>query len=159
MNYAPLHSPTHPPRPRMNTYTLPTPMNGAASTSGAALASLAAAWQQAKSDEEAARARRYEIEARIVQALPARDEGTSKAEDAGLRVSVTYKLTRSVDSAALREQWSLLPEKVQAVFRWSADIDTRKLRAAQDMAPDAYAEAARYITTRPAKPAVKVEAL
>lgn len=124
-----------------------------------ALATLAAAHVQAKADEDAARARRYEIEAQIVALLPGADEGTTTNKLDTVKVSVTRKLTRSVDTAALQERWSLLPAQAQAVFKWSADIDTRKLRAAQDMAPDAYAAAAQFITAKPSKPGVKVEVL
>lgn len=124
-----------------------------------ALATLAAAHVQAKADEDAARARRYEIEAQIVALLPGADEGTTTNKLDTVKVSVTRKMTRSVDTAALQERWSLLPAQAQSIFKWSADIDTRKLRAAQDMAPDAYAAAAQFITAKPSKPGVKVEVL
>lgn len=123
------------------------------------LDTLSAAWLAAKADEDAARARRYEIEAQIVAMLPGADEGTTTNKLDTVKVSVTRKLTRSVDTAALQEHWSFLPAQAQAVFKWSADIDTRKLRAAQDMAPDAYAAAAQFITAKPSKPGVKVEVL
>lgn len=123
------------------------------------ISELSAAWLTAKADEDSAKARRLEIEAAIVAAIPGADEGTATEKTEAIKVSVTRKLTRSVDTEALQEHWSFLPAQAQAVFKWSADIDTRKLRAAQDMAPDAYAAAAQFITAKPSKPGVKVEVL
>jgi len=62
-----------------------------------------------------------------------------------------------VDSVPLGDAWGALPELVRSCFKWSADIDLKTLRALQLANPDAYAQAARYITATPAKPAVKVE--
>jgi len=120
----------------------------------ASLATLAATWAQVKAEEDAAKARRLEIEAQIVGVMPAKDEGVTKVEQDGLRVSVTYKLTRSVDTDAVRGAWGSLQPAVQSAFRWKADIDTKALREldaqeAQQIAP--------FITTKPAKPSVKVE--
>lgn len=120
---------------------------------------LAAAWLAAKADEDAAKARRYEIEAAITATLPGGEEATTTAKLQGAKVTVTRKLTRSADTAQLQAAWASLPAQAQAIFKWSADIDLRKMRAAQEMAPDVYAAAARFITTKPAKAAVRVEAL
>lgn len=120
---------------------------------------LAAAWLAAKADEDAAKARRYEIEAAIVAAIPGGDESTASAKFDAVKVTVSRKLTRSVDSAALQAAWAQLPSQAQAIFKWAADIDIRKMRAAQEMAPEIYSAAAAFITTKPAKAAVKVEAL
>ena len=120
------------------------------------LHTLAAAWLQAKADEDAAKARRYEIEAQIVDALPVKDEGTSKTDIGALRVSVTTKLTRSVDTEALQSAWASLQPTVQKVFNWKADLSLSALKRLDEQET---AQALRYVTTKPAKPAVKVEQL
>ncbi len=120
------------------------------------LPTLAAAWLQAKADEDAAKARRYEIEKEIVAAVPVNDEGTAKTEVGALRVSVTAKLTRSVDTEALQGAWASLQPTVQKAFNWKADLSVSALRRLDEQEA---AQALRYVTTKPAKPAVKVEAI
>lgn len=120
------------------------------------LPALAAAWLQAKADEDAAKARRYEIEAQIIGTVPVKDEGTSKTDVGALRVSVTTKLTRSVDTEALQTAWASLQPTVQKVFNWKADLSLSALRRLDEQET---AQALRYVTTKPAKPAVKVEAI
>lgn len=120
------------------------------------LPALAAAWLQAKADEDAAKTRRYEIEKEIVAAVPVKDEGTAKTEVGALRVSVTTKLTRSVDTDALQTAWASLQPTVQKAFNWKADLSISALKRLDEQEA---AQALRYVTTKPAKPAVKVEAI
>lgn len=120
------------------------------------LPALAAAWLQAKADEDAAKARRYEIEKEIVAAVPVKEGCAARVDDAGLRISVIHKLVRAIDTDAVRSAWDTIPPAAQAALRWKADLDARAYRAlpeqdAQRLAP--------FITTKPAKPAVKVEAI
>jgi hypothetical protein len=118
------------------------------------LPELSAAWLTAKADEDLARAARLEIEAAIVAALPGPDEGTKTEKLPNIKVSVTRKLNRTVDSDALSEDWKELSPAVQSAFKWKADLSLTALRALdfQDLN-----EASTYITTKPAKPAVKIE--
>ncbi len=120
------------------------------------LPALAAAWLQAKADEDAAKTRRYEIEKEIVAAVPVKDGGTAKTEVGALRVSVTTKLTRSVDTDALQTAWASLQPTVQKAFNWKADLSVSALKRLDEQEA---AQALRYVTTKPAKPAVKVEAI
>lgn len=120
------------------------------------LPTLAAAWLQAKADEDAAKTRRYEIEKEIIAAVPVKDEGTAKTEVGALRVSVTTKYTRSVDTEALQTAWASLQPTVQKAVNWRADLSISALKRLDEQET---AQALRYITTKPAKPAVKVEAI
>lgn len=120
------------------------------------LATLAAAWLQAKADEDAAKTRRYEIEKKIIAAVPVKDEGTAKTEADGLRISVVTKHTRSVDTEALQTAWASLQPTVQKAFNWKADLSMSALKRLDEQET---AQALRYVTTKPAKPAVKVEAI
>lgn len=115
---------------------------------------LSAAWLACKHAEDAARARRYEIEAQIAALIPGGDESTAAANLDGVKVTVTRKLTRSVDTPALQEHWSFLPPQAQAAFTWKADVSLSALRK---LDADAAAHVARYITTKPAKAGVKVD--
>lgn len=111
--------------------------------------------RDAKAKEAAARDERVAIEELIVArfAPPEGGEGTSK--EGGL--SITWKVTRKVDTDALQGVWTDLPINTQKAFRWKADIELKQLRALQELDAGAYATAAKFITTAPAKPAVTLK--
>ena len=119
------------------------------------LSTLATAWAQAKADEDAARARRIDIEKYLVAEMPQKDEGAVRADADGLRITVTHKLTRSADTDALRVHWCDLSQPARDCLRWLADINLTELRKAS---PEVLHELSPYLTVKPAKPAVKVEA-
>ena len=121
--------------------------------------SLAQAWLDAKRAEDEARTQRLAIEVALVAHAPSADEGTHKIELAAHRVTITHKLTRGVDTETLQAGWAALSEAQRRAFRWSADVDLKALRALQEFAQDDYQAVAPYITTKPAKPSVKVEVI
>lgn len=120
----------------------------------ATLAELSAAWLACKRAEDEAKAHRYEVEAQIAALMPGGDESTTAAKLDFVKVTVTRKLTRSVDTPALQEHWSFLPPQAQAAFTWKADVSLSALRK---LDADAAAQVARFVTTKPAKAGVKVE--
>ena len=117
------------------------------------LQELAVAWRVAKAAEKAATEERLRIEEAMLALLPKKEEG-SVTQDG---VTVNYKMTRKVDTDALQADWMRLEKSVQQCFRWKAEVDTKTLRATQQIDPDAYQFAARYITTTPAKPAITIK--
>lgn len=124
------------------------------------VAALAANWQIYKKLEDEARAKRAEVEALICEELrDGGDEGTTTAKLDTVKVTVTRKMNRSVDTAALQAAWTTLPAFAQAAFTWKADISLTLLRKLQNDHPGLYADAARFITTKPARASVKVEVL
>lgn len=114
---------------------------------------LASAWRTVKAAEDAAKAERLKLEEAIVALVPHQDEGTVNQDG----VAVTFKVTRTVDTERLQAAWHELPEAAQQLFRWKADIDTRAMRGAQQVAPAAYKTAAEFITAKPAKPSVAIK--
>lgn len=124
------------------------------------LKTLTHAWLEAKETEAKANAVRLGIESQITALLPAAGaEDATKAEVDGYRVKVQYKVTRSVDSDKLQAMWPLLTEKTQAAFSWKASVKTAELRKVQEFLPQDYATVAAAIETKPAKPAVTIEAV
>lgn len=119
------------------------------------LTELKAAWLTCKQAERTAAAQRLEVEQQMLALLPAQGEGT--VTDKELGVSVIYKLTRKVDTDALRTHWMSLPPEARDAFRWSASVDTAALRSLQEHRPDLAAAALHYITTSPAKPGFSVK--
>jgi hypothetical protein len=118
---------------------------------------LAQDWLAAKKAEADAHARRVEIEADLLLHSQPASEGTDRVETEATKLAVTYGMRRKVDSDALSDAWGAVPELVRKCFKWSADVDLKTLRALQLANADLYAQAAKFITATPAKPAVKVE--
>lgn len=118
---------------------------------------LAANWLAAKHAEDDARALRLSIENEMLAVLPAVEEGTAKATCGHFQIGATYRLNRKVDTERLKDDWATLPGRVQAAFTWKADVSITQLRAMEKAAPLDYDEALHYITTSPAKPAIKIE--
>lgn len=116
---------------------------------------LAQEWLDAKAEENAARAKRIEIEEELLAILPCREEGsqTSKLEN-GMRVVTEGRLTRSIDAKALADDWNDLPAIIQGTFHWKPDLKITCFKSLED---DHKALIAKYVTTKPAKAGVKVE--
>lgn len=118
---------------------------------------LVAARIEAKRQEDAAIQARRELDEQISLALSTgKTEGTEsrKLEELGVKVSVTYSLTRKVDVDALTKGWDKLSADEQAAFKWKADVSVSGLRKLEG---NALVAASKYIESKPAAPSVKVE--
>lgn len=105
----------------------------------------------AKAVEEEARAQRVAAEVAIADAMGnIKLEGTTTCEYDGWKVSVTTKLTRTLD---YDKYVALGLPKAQQFVVMKPAIDLTALRFAQRINPSI----ADCITTTPAKPSVKVE--
>lgn len=112
--------------------------------------------KSAKQAETAANLQRLEIEKEIVKRFPCCTlEGIEGDKDMGL--TITYKVTRKVDTEALQTNWMSLPGNAQKAFRWKADVDTKQYRAIQDLDPAAFSQIAAFVTTTPAKPSITLK--
>ena len=116
---------------------------------------LARQWLECKRAEAAARDKRLDVEAQILALLPAREEGTQRHTlDDGLQIIIEGRLTRTVDAARLKSDWTKLCPAVQAAFNWKPEVSVSAWR---QLGNEDAQQAARYVTTKPAKPGVKVE--
>lgn len=104
----------------------------------------------AKALEESMTQARIEIERQIVALMPSKLEG-SVTQDG---ITVTYKVSRKADTAALQEHWNDLPTSVQSAFKWKADVSSTALRTLDE---EAMGIAQNYFTTTPAKPSVTLK--
>lgn len=119
---------------------------------------LAQLREEAKAEEEAAIAKRREIDTKIAELLWDDDaERTASYTGSFYKVKVQYKVTRKVDSDKLATVWNNLSEYSQAAFKWSADVSVTGLKKLRDNRPDDYKVVADMITTKPATPYVTVE--
>lgn len=118
---------------------------------------LVAARIEAKRAEDAAIAARRELDEQISLQLSAgKAEGTEslKMPDMGVKVTVTYKVSRKVDSDKLSAAWANLSASEQAAFKWAPDVSVTGLRKLEG---DSLIAVSKFITTNPAAPSVKVE--
>jgi len=124
--------------------------------SSADLHSLKAMWTTFKKLEDAAKNDRLNIEAAILAHFPTdKTEGSVTDADAG--VTVSYKVTRTVDTEAVQTAWDSLTVNAQKAFKWKADLDLKAFRAVQDMDPQSFTQISAFVTTKPAKPSVSVK--
>jgi hypothetical protein len=112
----------------------------------------------AKRNEDAAVAARRALDGQIAELLkdPAKVEGTVSQKIEGYKISVTYAVTRKADADKLQKEWDKLPASVAAAFRWKPEVSTTELRKLEGI--DATV-AASFITTTPASPSIKIEAV
>jgi hypothetical protein len=123
------------------------------------LETLADAWAAAKREEDLAAKRRIEIEAEIIARAGERDEGSETHELAdGRKLTVTAKITRSIDEDAWRRVMHQVPEQMRPItFVESAKLDTKGLHWLQDNEPAIYAIVAQAVTARKAKSSISVK--
>ena len=118
---------------------------------------LVAARIAAKREEDAAVAKRRELDEQIsLQLSTGKAEGTEsmKLPDIGAKVTVTYKVTRKVDTEALQERWKYLSAEQQAAFKWSADISVTALRKFEG---NDLVAVSKFFESKPASPTIKIE--
>ena len=106
----------------------------------------------AKLKEQAAKMVRLQAEAELIKAMkPKKLEGVETKATDGFKISVSSKLTRKLDYNAYQEL--KLPENMGFVDLKPA-INLKNLRMIERIDP---ALAAKCITSKPAKPSLKVE--
>lgn len=110
--------------------------------------------RDAKAKEAAARDERLAVEDLIVNRFVPPEGGEGSTKEGGL--SIAWKVTRKVD-ASLADHWPTLGKNAQQAFKWKPEIDLKSLRALQQMDPEGYAQAAKFITATPSKPAVTLK--
>jgi len=119
---------------------------------------LAILWQHCKEEEDAAKARRIEIEKQILAEHPAREEGSETFETpGGLRVTLTGKLSYKADVDKLIALTGAWPADIRPI-KTSVEADDTKLKAIRQHRPDLWAVVAQAVDTKPAKTGVSVKA-
>ena len=113
---------------------------------------LCQAYVMAKSRETSAKETRLKAESDIIEAMKlSKLEGTETKATDGFKISVTSKLTRKLDYKAYQELQ--LPENMSFVDL-KPTINLKNLRMIERIDP---ALAAKCVTSKPAKPSLKVE--
>ena len=111
---------------------------------------------QAKRNEDAAIEARRVIDSEIAVMLqdPGKPEGTVSVKEGEHKVSVVYGITRNADTDGLQKAWKSLSAAVQQAFKFKAEV----LSGAYKKLEGADAKlAAKFVTSKPSSPSVKVE--
>lgn len=108
-----------------------------------------------KTQEDMAKKKRLAVEEEIAGLVATKDEGTDKVDTGNYKISVTSKLTRKLDYEAYLAIEADLPDGIRCVDL-QPKLNIKKLRA-MDMVNPTYS--AQFVTSKPAKAAVKVEAV
>lgn len=118
----------------------------------------ARALEIAKFAEAKATADRLRAEQALVELMPTKTEGSVSMKGGEFKVSITYAMNRTVDAPALAAIRDGIPAALldQAVA-YKPSLVLAGLRYLQNNEPDAYAVLAQAITSKPAKPSVKIE--
>lgn len=111
----------------------------------------------AKNAEDQAIASRRNIDKEISARLKDRDEGTVSTQISNTKVTVTYGMTRKVDTDALTLSWPDMSENAQRCFRWKAELAKKEFDAVKELSATTLAEVSKFVTTAPSTPQVKVE--
>jgi len=121
--------------------------------------SLVVQWVEHKRQEEQANKRRVEIEAQIIAALGEPDEGSATHELVdGSKLTITSKITRTVDEAAWRSIMADIPDHLRPIsFAEKAVLDLKGLRWLMDHEPRMYNRVAAAVTSKKAKSALSLK--
>ena len=106
-----------------------------------------------KEREDAAKNERTVLENDLASAIATKEEGTESRTAGQYKITVTSKLTRTLDYPAYQAIENDIPEGVRCV-KFEPKLDLKKLRAMDAVRPGF---SAAFITTKPARPSVKVE--
>lgn len=130
-----------------------------AETNEKPLEALVHEWMQAKHQEDAAKARRLEIEARIVAVQPAPSEGSKTHQlDNGFKLTLKGGITYRVeDMDGLLQTVSTWPAELQPIKR-ETKLDEAGAKWLRANDPARWAQVARYLSTQAAKVSVSVKA-
>ena len=117
---------------------------------------LKSMWLMHKRNEETAKAMRLEVEEMLLSHFPT-DKLEGSVTDADNGITVTYKLTRTVDTEAVQSAWDALTANAQKAFKWKADLDLKQFRAIKDLDPQSYDQLSKFVTSNPAKPSISIK--
>ena len=115
-------------------------------------------WLVAKDREKQITAERRDIEDQIKAVLEVDEsiEGTVSTKEEGLKVTITPKLSRSIDSAKLQEiaLEHGLESQLSELFNWKPSINMKRWK---DTSPEITGPLLGAITTKPSRATFKIE--
>jgi len=110
-------------------------------------------WLAVKETEDRMRQERHAIEKQIIDAVDLPLEGTKSFQHEDLKIKITTSLKRELDLAAYNRETHGMPQVYHTV-EMVPKLVTKKVKALDQLEPGF---TARYITTSPRKPQIKIE--
>ena len=100
-----------------------------------------------------------ECQAALIDIVGIKDEGSQSFHTDRYLVGTTQGFTRTLDrTEVVKLADRLPPDTYKNVFTWKPSLDLANYRALKNMAPNLASMVDEAITSKPSKPAVKVEA-
>ena len=119
---------------------------------------LASAWLAAKSDENAANARRLSVEQEIIKRFGVQEEGArTHALPSGPKIEITGKLTYKCDDMDKLGALMMDVEPQLRPIKTKIELDATGCKYLRANKPEVWQQIAPAITTKAAKPAVVVK--
>ena len=123
---------------------------------------LMCCWIGAKQEEDEANKRRVDIENLLISTLAfAKREGSESKKLDDLKITFTAKLNRTVDVDKWNEIKAQVPENLQSVVeeKFTLKVVDKGIKWLEENNREVYSLVSKAVTTKPAKIAVKVEAI
>lgn len=113
-------------------------------------------WLEAKAAENSAKAKREEIEAKLLEHVQSKPEGSATTKLDGFKVVTTGRINRRVDEGVWMAIRSEIPAQLWPVKHKLA-VDDRGVRWLQDNDPGNWLKVSEAFMSSPGKTQVKVE--
>lgn len=117
---------------------------------------LSQLWLEAKQNEASWREARIALEDSILEITGAKPEGSETHKAGEFKVTVTGKMTRTLDADLWESIKDSIPEDLRPVT-YKPSLDLKGLRYLQNNEPEIYAIAAKAIEMKPAKTAIAIK--
>lgn len=99
------------------------------------------------------------LQLQLIAAVGVKDEGSTTIRTDGFKFTTTGKLNRTVDTDALSKDWLSLPKEAQDAFTWKASVSVKSLHELEKYRPEVARDISAYITVKPAKASLSIEAI
>ena len=117
---------------------------------------LIIALSRAKKSEETAKKKRIEAEEALIDAFGQRDEGSKTHTVEDWSVTITAKVTRSMDWSKWDATKDAIPENHRPV-KMKPELDVKGVKWLQENDPKSYTVLAACLTSKPGKTAVTIK--
>lgn len=99
------------------------------------------------------------LQVQLTALVGVKEEGSTTVRTDRFKLTTTGKLNRTVDSNRLTEAWLNLPKEAQDAFSWKASVSVKALHELEKYRPDVARDISAYITVKPAKATLSIEAI
>lgn len=110
----------------------------------------------AKNAEDDAKQKRIELEEALIAIVGKKDEGSQTHKIGDYKVTITAKLTRTLDKNVWAKVENAVPESLRPV-EYKPSLDLKGLRYLELNEPEVFKLVSTAVTVKPAKPSVSIK--